>query len=342
VPDPLVSEAVVRAARDLLDAGRYAAVVAVCCEQLELRPADVALLLLRARAWIALGRSAHAIDDLREVLAIDPQCAGAYRALGRLLLRAGDLSAARAALLGALQLSGDDLQVREQLAAVDAALALEATLAAEAAALEEALEFASADPELASADPELASADPELASADPALADASLGAFADGSTHRPRAASPRMQRLQTQPMARASTSVAPWRAPTIPLEQTSHGRHSILPAARHGRRAPTQPMARASTSAAPWRAPTMPVGLRPESSAAGPRSRTVEHASSIRGPIRATTAPFQRRAATAPGLGRAITAVFSAADSPRVPLALDDGEARAVRAGSLDMAGSDE
>jgi tetratricopeptide (TPR) repeat protein len=329
VPDPLVSEAAVRAARDLLDAGRYAAVVAVCCEQLELRPADVALLLLRARAWIALGRSAHAIDDLREVLAIDPQCAGAYRALGRLLLRAGDLSAARAALLGALQLSGDDLQVREQLAAVDAARALEATLAAEAAALEEALELASEDPELASEDPE--------------LADASLGAFADdGSTHRPRAASPRMQRLPTQPMARASTSAAPWRAPTIPLEQTSHGRHSILPAARHGRRAPTQPMARASTSAAPWRAPTMPVGLRPESSAAGPRSRTVEHASSIRGPIRATTAPFQRRAATAPGLGRAITAVFSAADSSRVPLALDDGEARALRAGSLDMAGSDE
>jgi tetratricopeptide (TPR) repeat protein len=250
----------VRAARELLDAGQYAGVVAVCCQQLELGQEEGALLLLRARAWIALGQPAQAIDDLREVLRLDPQCGAAYRALGRLLMSSGDLAAARAAFVGALsQGAGDDREARAQLAAVDAALAMEAALSAEAAELEEALAAA-----LDGAEED----DPED------------DVRSDGVPRLARSASPWLQRLPTQPMGRASTSAAGWRAPTMPLELSGH---AVRPLARHAggslRRAPTQPMERAASTTAPWRAPTLPV------------VRGVGHR-------RATTAPFHRRAPT--------------------------------------------
>ena len=288
MPAPLIFDDALRSARDLLDSGQYAGVVALCSQQLELRPADVAMLLLRARAWIALGRAAQAIDDLREVLAIDPLCAGVHRALGRLLMGAGDLSAARGAFLGALWLAGEDGELREQLAAIDAALAMEAALAAEAAALEEALALEVDELEL--------------------LDDAPYAGASDGIPRGPRAGSSRIPRLRTEPMGRASTSTAPWRAPTLPLDQTSHGRQSVRSAGGHGRRAPTQPMGRASTSAAPWRAPTQPLARHGDPIDEAPRSR------------------------------RAVPAIASS----RVPLIREEEEARLLRAVPLEMARRDE
>lgn len=274
-------------ARDLFDAGHYAGVVAVCSQALELRPRQVALLLLRARAWISLGRAAAAIDDLRAVLSLDPRSGSAYRALGRLLLHEGELEAARRAFLGALTLDEGDGEARSQLTAVDAALAVEAALAAEALALEEAL----------------------------ALADDTGEVPEGGAPHQARASAPSIQalrRMPTQPMPRASTSAAIWRAPTMPLEfalatidadderDGGDGLDGLdgLDERRRGRAA-TQRMERAATSAAPWRAPTMPL-LRP----APPRGRRASEAGARGAELAACTpAPLvapSRRAATAP------------------------------------------
>lgn len=132
-----VSNPALGSARELFDAGQYAGVVAVCCQALERQPGAVPLLIQRARAWIALGRNAQAIDDLREVLALDPLCGGAYLALGRLLVNGGQLLAARRAFHGALALDHGDAQAREQLEAVEAALIVEEALALETALVDE-------------------------------------------------------------------------------------------------------------------------------------------------------------------------------------------------------------
>lgn len=274
-------------ARDLFDAGHYAGVVAVCSQALELRPRQVALLLLRARAWISLGRAASAIDDLRAVLSLDPRSGSAYRALGRLLLHEGELEAARRAFLGALTLDEGDREARSQLTSVDAALAVEAALAAEALALEEAL----------------------------ALADDTGEVRQGGVPHRVRASAPSLhalRRMPTQPMPRASTSAASWRAPTMPLElalatidadaERDGGQELDQPDEldeRRRGRAATQRMERAATSAAPWRAPTMPL-LHP----APPSGRRASEAGARGAELAACTpAPLvapSRRAATAP------------------------------------------
>ncbi len=129
-----VSNNALASARELFEAGQYAGVVAVCCQALELAPDEVPLLLQRGRAWIALGRISQAVEDLREVLAIDPLCGSAYVMLGRLLARRGELLAARRAFLGALRLNPRDGLARRELDDVDDAL-----IGEEAEMLEEAL-----------------------------------------------------------------------------------------------------------------------------------------------------------------------------------------------------------
>lgn len=272
-------------ARDLFDAGHYAGVVAVCSQALEASPRDATLLLLRARAWVSLGRAAAAIDDLRAVLTVEPRSGSAYRALGRLLLHEGELEAARRAFLAALAIDAGDREARSQLTSVDAALAVEAALAAEARALEEAL----------------------------ALADDTGEVPEGGVPHLARASAPHLcalRRMPTQPMPRASTSAAIWRAPTMPLElalasiEDERDGEAETNAAIPSLRAATERMDRGAPSSSPWRAPTLPLSRRAEVLARrddeapppslGPGARA-RRAGTAPTPSRAQTVPLSRR-----------------------------------------------
>lgn len=263
--DQPVSDDALSSARELFEAGQYAGVVAVCCQALDQRPGDAAMLRERARAWIALDRSTQAINDLREVISIDPRCSGAHRALGRLLMHRGELEAARRALADALELDRGDRELREQLEAIDAALVVEGALALEdALASEDALARAAA---LARED----ALEEEAFDLEAALAGESADSLEAVPADRGEAKVLELPRLTTQPMARAASSAAGWRAPTMPLVRDGARAIArvapVVPMDRgapgNSRRAPTTPMARTPGSAAAWRAPTLPVRRSP-------------------------------------------------------------------------------
>jgi hypothetical protein len=88
-------------------------------DALEDEPECVELLLIRARAQIALRRDLDAQADLRDVIRIDNRCAMAFRLLGELAARRDENPSAATFFREALRLDPDDQAARDWLAIVD-------------------------------------------------------------------------------------------------------------------------------------------------------------------------------------------------------------------------------
>jgi hypothetical protein len=110
-----VDRGVFATATELFDARHFPGVVAMCTDALEDEPECVPLLLIRARARIALRRDLDAQADLRDVIRLDPQCALAYRLLGELAARHDENAAAAQFFREALDLDPDDREARDWL-----------------------------------------------------------------------------------------------------------------------------------------------------------------------------------------------------------------------------------
>ena len=118
----LVDRGVIATASELFEARHYPGVVAVCTDALDAEPECVELLVLRARAHIALRRDLDAQADLRDIIRLDPRCGLAFRMLGELAARRDENDSAAIFFREALRLTPDDLEARDWLAIVDASL----------------------------------------------------------------------------------------------------------------------------------------------------------------------------------------------------------------------------
>lgn len=114
-----VDRAVIATAEELFEARHYPSVVAMITDALEHEPECVELLLIRARAHIALRRDLDAQADLRDVIRLDHGCAIAFRLLGELAARRNENPAAATFFREALRLDPDDHEARDWLAIVD-------------------------------------------------------------------------------------------------------------------------------------------------------------------------------------------------------------------------------
>ncbi len=117
----VVDRGVIATANELFDAGHFPGVVALVSSALEAELECVPLLVLRARAHIALRRDLDAQADLRDIIRLDPQCALAYRLLGEVAARRSEHESAAIFFREAIRLNPKDQIARERLAAVDAA-----------------------------------------------------------------------------------------------------------------------------------------------------------------------------------------------------------------------------
>ena len=116
---PCVDRGVIATAHELLEARHYPGVVALVSDALDEEPESVPLLLLRAKARIALRRDLDAQGDLRDVIRIDPHCSAAYRLLGELSARRNENESAAIFFREALRLSPDDHDAADWLAIVE-------------------------------------------------------------------------------------------------------------------------------------------------------------------------------------------------------------------------------
>jgi len=114
-----VDRGVLAAAQELFEARHYPGVVALVSESLECDPDSVPLLLLRARAHIALRLDLEAQADLPDIIRLDPQCALAYRLLGELAGRRDENDSAAIFFREALRLDPGDREASEWLAIVE-------------------------------------------------------------------------------------------------------------------------------------------------------------------------------------------------------------------------------
>ena len=103
---------------ELFTARHYPGVVAVCSGVLDADPDCVDMLLLRARAHLALRRDGEAHADLRNAVRIDPGCAVAFRLLGELSARKNEDDAAAVFFREALRLAPGDPSAADWLAIV--------------------------------------------------------------------------------------------------------------------------------------------------------------------------------------------------------------------------------
>ena len=110
---------VIATANELFEARHYPGVVALVSDALDEEPECVPLLLLRARARIALRRDLDAQGDLRDIVRLDPQCSTAYRLLGELSARRDENESAAIFFREALRLSPDDRDAADWLAIVE-------------------------------------------------------------------------------------------------------------------------------------------------------------------------------------------------------------------------------
>ncbi len=116
---PIVDRGVIATANELFEARHYPGVVALVSDALDEEPECVPLLLLRARARIALRRDLDAQGDLRDIVRLDPQCSTAYRLLGELSARRDENESAAIFFREALRLSPDDRDAADWLAIVE-------------------------------------------------------------------------------------------------------------------------------------------------------------------------------------------------------------------------------
>jgi tetratricopeptide (TPR) repeat protein len=105
-------------AHELFEARHYPSVVTVVSDALVADPENVPLLLMRARARIALHRDLEAQADLRDIIRLDPRCAGAYRLLGTLAARRDEDDSAAIFFREALRLDPLDREAADWLAIV--------------------------------------------------------------------------------------------------------------------------------------------------------------------------------------------------------------------------------
>lgn len=94
----------------------------MCSDALEDEPECLPLILIRARAQIALRRDLEAQADLRDLIRLDPQCGMAYRLLGELAARRDENESAASFFREALRLDPDDREANDWLLIVDASL----------------------------------------------------------------------------------------------------------------------------------------------------------------------------------------------------------------------------
>jgi len=116
---PSVDRGVIATATELFESRHYPSVVALLTEALDDEPDQVHLLLLRARAHIALRRDLDAQGDLRDIIRLDPQCSLAYRLLGELAARRDENESAAIFFREALRLDPGDREAQEWLAIVE-------------------------------------------------------------------------------------------------------------------------------------------------------------------------------------------------------------------------------
>ncbi|MEO8705764.1 MAG: hypothetical protein ABI867_37380 [Kofleriaceae bacterium] len=93
----------------------------MCTDALESEPECIPLLLVRARACIALRRDLEAQADLRDLIRLDPQCSLAYRLLGELAARRDENDSAAIFFREALRLDPGDREAADWLMIVDSA-----------------------------------------------------------------------------------------------------------------------------------------------------------------------------------------------------------------------------
>jgi tetratricopeptide (TPR) repeat protein len=115
-----VDGGVIATATELLEARHYPGVVAMCSDALDDEPDCLPLLLIRARANIALRRELEAQADLRDIIRIDPLCGEAYRLLGVLAERRDEHESAAVFFREAVRLDPDDGEAHDWLQIVDA------------------------------------------------------------------------------------------------------------------------------------------------------------------------------------------------------------------------------
>jgi tetratricopeptide (TPR) repeat protein len=127
---------VIATASELFETRHYPSVVAMCSDALEDEPECLPLLLIRARAQIALRRDLDAQADLRDIIRLDAGCSVAYRLLGELAARRDENESAALFFREALRLNPDDREAHDWLRIVHAPVrpAAGAKLPAQAAA----------------------------------------------------------------------------------------------------------------------------------------------------------------------------------------------------------------
>ena len=116
-----MDRAVIATASELFEARHYPGVLAICSDALEGEPECLPLLLIRARAQIALRRELDAQADLRDIIRLDARCGIAYRLLGVLAARRDENESAAQFFREAIRLDPDDREASDWLMIVDAA-----------------------------------------------------------------------------------------------------------------------------------------------------------------------------------------------------------------------------
>lgn len=94
----------------------------MCTDALEAEPDCVELIVVRARAHIALRRDLDAQADLRDIIRLDPSCGLAYRLLGELAARRDENESAAIFFREAIRLDPQDHEAHDWLAIVDVSL----------------------------------------------------------------------------------------------------------------------------------------------------------------------------------------------------------------------------
>ena len=111
---------VIATADELFEARHYPGVVALVSDALDEEPECVPLLVIRARAHIALRRDLDAQAALRDIIRLDPQCGTAYRLLGELAARRDENESAAIFFREALRLDPGDREASDWLQVVGA------------------------------------------------------------------------------------------------------------------------------------------------------------------------------------------------------------------------------
>ena len=115
----IVDRGVIATAEELFEARHYPGVIAMVSDALEEEPEHVPLLLIRARAHMALRRDLDAQGDLRDVIRLDSNCAMAFRLLGELAARRDENKSAVTFFKEALRLDPSDQEARDWLQIVE-------------------------------------------------------------------------------------------------------------------------------------------------------------------------------------------------------------------------------